>query len=164
MRTPTKLRGPVSQPQLALWRSPDGSMEFAVEIVPPLPKGAPSLKQMELAYSAKGIKVTRRPIRKIGKHAVWTIETSNAEIKQLIAIVHHDEWLHRLRVLGLVATFDMDCAEAFMKSLAINAAEWKPPSENRPHKREGAFPGETQRQLRKWRLVLECGWNWWAEC
>lgn len=103
---------------------------------------------MELAYSAKGIKVTRRPIRKIGKHAVWTIETSNAEIKQLIAIVHHDEWVHRLRVSGLVATFDMDCAEAFMKSLAINAAEWKPPSENRPHKREGAFPGETQRQLR----------------
>ncbi|MEM9365094.1 MAG: hypothetical protein AAGD07_03790 [Planctomycetota bacterium] len=119
---------PISPPQLARWRSPNGSMEFAVELVPPLPEGTPSLKQIERAYSTKDTTVTRRPSRKSGKHDIWIIETLNTDVKQLIAIVHHDEWFHRLRVTGLAAAFDMNSAEAFVKSITIKAGKWEPPS------------------------------------
>ncbi|MFG0265270.1 MAG: hypothetical protein ACF8AM_08965 [Rhodopirellula sp. JB055] len=111
-------------------------MEFAVELVPPLPQGTPSFAQMERAYSMKGTSVTRRPIRKIGKYDVWTLETLNDDVQQLIAIIHHHKWFHRLRVSGLATTFDMDSAEAFVKSVKIADGEWAAPHGNPQFKQE----------------------------
>ena len=119
---------PISPPQLVRWESPSGSMEFAVELVPHPPQFKPTFEQMERAYGSKDTTVDRLPIRKIGKHEVWTIATSNDDVKQLVAIVHHDKWFHRIRVSGLASSFDMDSAKALVKSIKINAGEWEPPT------------------------------------
>ena len=121
---------PRSPPELVRWQAPDESIDFSVDLVPQLQRDKPTFERMVRAYGHKGVTVERLPIRKVGEHEIWVIKTSSDTVTQLIAVIHHDKWFHRVRASGLTSKFDLESARQLIKSIEIKSGSWMPPSRN----------------------------------